>query len=248
MKKSLITGAALLAFTAGTLFANVEMDLNLHITPSHTYKTEYADEDVRDAMKLVGFDGMNITQKTGFGIDTQFGFFFGAPAKFVDLGLNLGFGADMFFSTNAVTVKDGSKVSYLDIDIGGFGANLALDLGPVARFHLGDMHAFYVSPGIRLNFGYFGGDVDGQSGTYVGFISITPAFNLDLGYRFWFLNKQGFHLGLNVGTDLMWDFGGVALPFGDLHIEDLNVKSGFGANIYLGLCFNFGDKAPDIHR
>ena len=154
---------------ASAAFANVEMTLNLYGTP---FTSLVMDEEFDPEIRPQG----------AFGFEDQFGFFFGSPAKFVDIGMTLSYGLDFFrdaeFYANGEKMEDNST---------GFGMNTYLTLGPAARFNIGDMHSFLVSPGLGVNLLAFSDDID-----VIGF---TCDFNLDLGYEICIVNKTGFHIG-----------------------------------------------------
>ncbi|MCI6982639.1 MAG: hypothetical protein MR917_00300 [Treponema porcinum] len=217
--KKLLAVLVAAGVAASAAFANVEMTLNLYGTPFTSL--------VMDAE----FDP-EIRPQGAFGFEEQFGFFFGSPAKFVDIGMTLSNGLDFFrdaeFYANGEKMEDNST---------GFGMNTYLTLGPAARFNIGDMHSFLVSPGLGVNLLAFSDDID-----VIGF---TCDFNLDLGYRIWIVNKTGFHFGFDVGYDLSVPLAGSADVDNDYTYD---VKSGSRNKIYFGIAFNFGDKSPDKFR
>lgn len=220
--KKLLAVLVAAGVAASAAFANVEMTLNLYGTPFTSL--------VMDAE----FDP-EIRPQGAFGFEDQFGFFFGSPAKFVDIGMTLSYGLDFFrdaeFYANGEKMEDNST---------GFGMNTYLTLGPAARFNVGDMHSFLVSPGLGVNLLASSDDID-----VIGF---TCDFNLDLGYRIWIVNKTGFHFGFDVGYDLSVPLAGSAALNGDYVDDTYDVKSGSRNKIYFGVAFNFGDKSPDKFR
>lgn len=213
--------------SAAALSANVEMDLNLYGTPVSTIRT----------LSTVTTNGVTPSReaklKGPFGVDTQFAFYFGSPVKFLDLGLGLSSGMDLFLE--GLVYENDELLGSL-----GFGSlDIYLSIGPSVRFNLGDIHSFSINPGIICNFllaNLFNGAP--EFGFYGG-------FNLDLGYRIWIVNKPGFHFGFDMGTDLVFPFGGI-LSYRDIYdsrsFSD-DVAGGTLAKIYLGVCFNFGDKS-----
>lgn len=234
MKKLLsLLGVAIIG--ASSMFANVEMEFNLYGTPTSTINLK--DRDTSD-------DKFEAKLKDPFGFETQFEFMFGAPAKFIDIGMGLSWGMDFF--NKAEMIYDGNSA-------GDSTLNLAFDtymtLGPAVRFHVGDMHSFLVSPGLICNFMLANGNDMSLLGFYSG-------FNLDLGYRIWVVNKTGFHFGFDVGADLNFPFAGFTHSSVDYKVgsstqtvsSDYDITGGTDAKIYFGVCFNFGDKAPDKAR
>ena len=203
--KKLFSLLAVAVFAVASAFANVEIDLNMYGTPFSEYELE---NDVK------------LRQGNPAGFESQFGFYFGSPTKWLDIGMSL------------------SDSVVLDF---------YLTLGPAVRFNLGKMHSLYVSPGFGYTFSAVGyntyfinryGDEDKEScsGSFGSF-----DFNFDLGYRFWLVNKTGFHFGFDVGYDLSVPL--VATTFGDFDKSDVN--GGQRHKIYFGVAFNFGDKSPD---
>ena len=234
--KKLLTLFSITVLGLSTAFANVEMDLNLYSAPASTIKVK-AQTD--------GFSA-ELNPKNAFGVETQFGFFFDAPKSFLDWGLGLSFGVD--FNDKASASISGYDFDNFPLD---FSFSTYLTLGPAFRFHVGDRHSFLVSPGLMCNFQNMWCDDFSWLGFYTG-------FNLDLGYRFWIVNKTGYHFGFNVGIDTTFPFNGYAytsrlFPEYESHTSrhldhDFDIKGGNSTKIYFGLCFNFGDKAPDKAR
>lgn len=210
-----------------TLSANVEMDLNFYGTPASSIRTTSGNDDLRVAKP-----------EFPFGLDTQFAFYFGSPVKFLDLGLGLSGGAD-FFLKGLIYEDNNNTLGSL----GGGSFDMYFSIGASARFNIGDMHSFSVTPGILCDFllaDLFSGEP--IFGGYGG-------FSLDLGYRIWIVSKPGFHFGFDLGTDLIFPFFGI-LQYRDAYAgyHDstrffCDVTGGTIAKIYLGLCFNFGDKS-----
>ena len=82
MKKFFFAIGLMAGLGVSSLFANVEMGLNLYGTPYSGIKIKDTDNDIDSTAQL----------KDQFGFETQFEFFFGAPAKFVDVGMGLSWG------------------------------------------------------------------------------------------------------------------------------------------------------------
>lgn len=230
MKKFFFAIGLMAGLGVSSLFANVELGLNLYGTPYSGIKIEDTDHDIESTAQL----------KDPFGFETQFEFFFGAPAKFVDVGMGLSWGMDFF--NKMELFYDGKS---LGSNTFGFAFDSYMTLGPAVRFHVGDMNSFLVSPGLICNFVYGAG----RHPRLVGFYS---GFNLDLGYRLWVVNKTGFHFGFDVGADLNFPFAGFSRTrFSTSAVEidgAYDIKGGTDAKIYFGIVFNFGDKAPDKAR
>ena len=225
--KKLLSLLGITIIGVSSIFANVEMEFNLYGTPTSTI-------NLKDSVDANG--NLEAKLNNPFGFETQFEFMFAEPSKFIDIGMGLSWGMDFFNKIEMLNNSESLGSNYFD-----FGFNTYLTLGPAARFHIGDMHSFLVNPGLIFNFGYA---KDYKS----KFMEFYTGFNLDLGYRIWVANKTGFHFGFDIGTDLSFPFKGFANGTINKSTDYYNydIASGTNAKIYFGVCFNFGDKAPDI--
>jgi hypothetical protein len=84
------------------------------------------------------------------------------------------------------------------------------------------------------------------------FLSFATSINVGLGYRFWFVNKGGFHFGLCAGTNISFDkdglfYSGLASDSLDESI-DYEISSGLKTEFYLGVVFNFGDRSIEKYN
>ena len=222
--KKLFGLLAVAGFAVTSAFANVEMDLNMYGTPFSEYEIE---NDVK------------LRQGNPVGFESQFGFYFGSPTKWLDIGMSLSDGIDVGASGVEIGINDNFSKPDDSIVFDFF-----FTLGPAVRFNLGKMHSLYFSPGFGYNISVLGCDInyiDEYRDNYKegGFSSFD--FNLDLGYRVWIVNKTGFHFGFDVGYDLSVPLE--TSSFGDF--EEADVLGGQRHKIYFGVAFNFGDKSPD---
>lgn len=211
--------AAVLA--AGTVSANTEIT-------SHIYGAVISERDTEGDVTLE-FD-------TPIGFEDQFGFYFGSPAEFLDLGMSVSVGMDFFWDS---TMKVGAiELSELDDS----GMDLYCTVGPAVRFNIGDRHSIFVSPGLGYNM--LISTADGYD-----LIISEVDFNFDIGYRFWLVNITGFHFGFSAGYDISVPLFGTAGFYFD-HYDDINrdLTGGSIGKFYLGVAFNFGDKSPDKYR
>lgn len=78
--KKLFGLLAVAGFAVTSAFANVEMDLNMYGTPFSEY-------EIKDDVKL--------RQGNPAGFESQFGFYFGSPVKWLDIGMSLSDGIDV---------------------------------------------------------------------------------------------------------------------------------------------------------
>ncbi len=230
---------ALALFLAGvTASANIEIAIDYYGLP--LYQENLTNETVNVNSSLI--------YSSPAGIKNDFSFFcrtYGLAEKnmTLDFGLNLGFGVDFISSwqyagQNAVTS----------------GTDSWFVLGPAARLNLNEYHAVSLSIGYRFNYfttsyittDYIKGKADVTLKEYSSII------NLNVCYRFWLVNKPGYHFGFNVGTDLGIIAGGGGQATIIYRNNKINDKTaihrngpGFTTDIYLGACFNFGDRGCD---
>ena len=225
--KKLFGLLAVAGFAVTSAFANVEMDLNMYGTPFSEY-------EIKDDVKL--------RQGNPAGFESQFGFYFGSPVKWLDIGMSLSDGIDVGASGVEIGINDNFSKPDDSIVFDFF-----FTLGPAVRFNLGKMHSLYFSPGFGYNFSVLGYNIkcideygDNYKKSFSGGFSSFD-FNLDLGYRVWIVNKTGFHFGFDVGYDLSVPLE--TSSFGDF--DKIDVLGGQRHKIYFGVAFNFGDKSPD---
>lgn len=242
-----LMAAVAVAFTMAATFANVEMDLNMYGTPLCQYNL---DTDFDTTVKL----------NNPIGFDTKWGFMIGAPAPFCDIGIKFDYAFDFFWNMETEFEARGKSV---DVDTHILGVGVNFTLGPLVRFNLGNWHTIYVSPGLMAKFhfafdeydqykyadenekdGY--GNTEHKDADMVGFAG-GLAFDLDIGYRVWLINRSGFHFGLDVGVDMNWPL--VVKVWDDtIGWYDSKTDGSGEYKIYFGFCFNFGDKSPDKYR
>lgn len=225
--KKLLAGLAVLSVAIFNAAANTEIDLNFYSAPLASYKLEQNTD-------------VELRPTAPFGFENQFGFYFGSPAKWLDIGLALSDGLDFNVGTK-VYYKEKEQLSK-DTS---FGLSTYLTLGPAVRFNLGNMHSFFVSTGLggslsitevpTIEYNSYNDDVEIKSSNE-SIISLD--YNLDLGYRIWIVNKTGFHFGFDVGYDL-------TLPLASISSYKKDIKGCEKHKIYFGIAFNFGDKSPD---
>lgn len=228
--KKLFGLLAVAGFAVTSAFANVEMDLNMYGTPFSEYEVNESGVDAK------------LRQGNPAGFESQFGFYFGSPVKWLDIGMSLSDGIDIGASGVEIGINDNFSKPDDSIVFDFF-----FTLGPAVRFNLGKMHSLYFSPGFGYNISVLGYNIkyideygDNYKKSFSGGFSSFD-FNLDLGYRVWIVNKTGFHFGFDVGYDLSVPLK--TSSFGDF--DKIDVRGGQRHKIYFGVAFNFGDKSPD---
>ena len=83
--------------------------------------------------------------------------------------------------------KGSSKVGNKALD--NVALNNYITFGPAFRLKFGDMHSLSISPGVGMSW---------ILGEKVSEFCIN--LNLDIGYRLWLINSDGFHFGLGAGS------------------------------------------------
>ena len=214
---------AVLILSSTFVFANVEMDMNFFASP------------VKDSVLGRGKDDTYVAKCTvPLGLELQWGFYFGQPRKVFDAGLGLSVGFSGIYDYDIY--KGSSKVGNKALD--NVALNNYITFGPAFRLKFGDMHSVSISPGVGMSW-----IIDKK----VSEFGIN--LNLDIGYRLWLINSDGFHFGLGIGSDLSYCTMGGSSYSVYTDSEDIEHIAGFNAGsidckIYLGVVFNFGDKRP----
>ncbi len=228
MRKFLISSALALLIVGAVSAADIELGINYFAVPYQSFSGE---------------DDTKVTLPEPAGVEVNASFFFGSPCSFIDLGLNVRGGVGFVGWFNGK--EDGEKEKY-DVE-GGWDA--FFKIGPTIRFNLGEMHSIVVAPGFQFNYG-----LSNDNGRYNPDYELEcPKFDLEIGYRCWFIHSPNYNFGLDVGTDLQWysgyidcmDCGG----YNDYYNEGdpLEVDGGFAWKIYVGVCFNWGKRSIYRH-
>ena len=236
MKNFLATASLIPIFVGGIAFANVEMDVNVYLNPSHSYNIEEKSD----------YSSVSMKQSCAIGTEMQWGFFIGHPSKILDIGINFSYGTDLFRNMDIGNAHGDGII----------GVNAHAALGPAFRLSPFDWFSVYISPSFKVNTAVHIFESSQRRNEYweelylgSGIVMITPEINLDLGARFWVVRASKFHFGLDVGVDLSWDIPSHIWHWNVIDSdwagyqnlkENKYVNYGFGANMYLGLCFNFG--------
>lgn len=233
--KKLLSFVTVLVLAGSAIFANVEIRLNYVGIPEQALNLQDSKEsDVK----------MKSSISSSFGLEQGFNFYFGSNASIFDAGLGLNWGLTTVKALK--TTANGTTTEEKNMS----GIDFYMNIGPTFRFTFGNMHSFVITPSIGLDTVVVSKNDGSVKITYT---SVLPVLNFNLGYRLWFLNKTGFHMGLNTSFDLGFALSGVA----DLNAtikgyggsstikEDFSVNSGITTRLSLGLVFNFGDRGVD---
>lgn len=237
MKKRFVLVFAVF-FLSASVFANVELSQRLFISPINLMALESDSDGVVPEQQMI------FKMPSYIGTEVDANFFFGSPCSFIDLGLNVNFGCD--FASKVIFEKDDATDT-----MKGFATELAFLIGPVIRFNIGERHSFVVTPGVKFDLLYLIQDLD-EDTDEESFLSFATSINVGLGYRFWFVNKGGFHFGLCAGTNISFDkdglfYSGLASDSLDESI-DYEISSGLKTEFYLGVVFNFGDRSIEKYN
>ena len=246
----------LLAFiAAGTLaataaFANVELDLNYQaIIADNYFMTNEMTSDSTQNLTTQPLDrSLSYILTAPLGADLNVNIFFGKSPRKFEAGLHFGLG---FAVPTEVTVNDdGTETKLVEtlkkndpkglVQAGGFGASF--EIGPVFRFSLNQTHQFSITPSLFFRFDALA--VRNSVDEMASFGDFAMGIDLDAGYKLWLVNKSGFHFGLNTGVGLEIPTFATGL-FEDGSSVLLTSGSEFGFKVYLGVCFNFGDRGVD---
>lgn len=218
---------AVLILSCTFVFANVEMDMAFGYSPYYSSNVENQDSSCLQVYN------------NALSFDLGWGFYFGSPAKNFDMGLSLSTGFERFFKFD-VFDSNGIKIGSADKL---FGINYYISVAPAFRVNFSKMHSLVVNPGLSY---FIGGNLVSPFQSFI----IGTAFNLDVGYRFWFVNNENFHFGLSFGYNLKVPFLGWSVySYNNLSSEKEsfsgNTFGGTDNKISLGLVFNFGSRGID---
>lgn len=228
--KKLISLFAVFAISAVTAFANVEISHNLSISPIGAYAIQMQDDTSIDGYYLKIGD---------FKAENEFNFFFGSPL-FMDIGLNLRTGLGVFtcdgFEYDGDTETDST-----------FGISYSMAMGPSVRFNINNRHSFIAScdiGGYMCTNSILLDDDDIEHNMW----GITVEDQI--GYRFWIVNKTGFHFGLACNANYSIPVYGSYSNFKSEtetpgYSADFDVTGGSVFTVSFGLVFNFGDRGYD---
>ncbi|MBQ0002428.1 MAG: hypothetical protein KBT21_02710 [Treponema sp.] len=262
--KKLLAILVVLATVSASVFANVELSESYFITPTGFFNQDLkfsANEKVNGDKK--GYSGSSegsAEYQSWAGSETRAAFYFGSPCSFLDLGMNLGFSVNWF---DSITIKQKVKNTNTDTvtedwsyKFNGSGFDLDFLIGPAVRFNFGPRHSVVINP--AFGFGVLSmsdGKISGNENSKTEIFGFSIDLALDVGYRFWVLNTNGFHLGIAAGCNFV--FPVVAFVAQDEKIKKNGQWVGSGRTelspfvggvkpqIYLGVALNFGDRSVE---
>ena len=131
------------------------------------------------------------------------------------------------------------------VGIGTYGIAAFIGASPIFRYNIDEKNAWALAAGVKV-----------EGGTMPLWFASVP---LTFSYKHWFIQGDGFLLGLNSGFCLDIPFAGSA-DFSRWEVETLDLRgsyyehevydtyallSGIGARFFFGICLNFGKRACD---
>lgn len=230
-KKIIISFIFCILFVFST-FANTEIAMNLYAMPIvNFFNLRYAaPEDTQTKLNWT------IGRALGIGYDHEVSYFIGSPTSFLDLGINTGFALGGSFGGKET--KDGEAKNFSTGDF-----SLSFMVGSIARFNLGVRHSFVIASDLRTQLRF---DTGGDDAPFKTETAWDLAVDLDLGYRFWFVNRQDYSFGLSVGANLACPLVGVLTRVEEASNTEKSTNynyNGFETKIYLGIVFNTGTRS-----
>lgn len=236
MKKKITILLALVTLAVTSAMANVEIDLNYYLSPV-----------ISRTVKNNGIE-MKHSYPSYFGLGPSFNFFFGQKASMFDVGLNLDMGLHVI--SGPMTTKQNEKEYKSKDDFAGVG--MFLSAGPVFRITPLDIVSISLIPGLQVGFDVAYRNLD--TAQEYGFIDFNAAVSLNAAAKVWLVNKTGFHFGLNVGADVDFPLAGIWGSGLGHNAEnwtftkadsDFNYVGGLNFRAFVGVAFQFGDRAFD---
>ncbi|MCR5253911.1 MAG: hypothetical protein K6C98_09385 [Treponema sp.] len=202
-------------------FANIELDTTLYGSPFNQRPMK-GENDAFDFKLKEGF---------AFGSEDSVAFYFGDKSTKFDIGLGI-FVAFDIFST--------AKFDSDSVDVTGI--NFAMGIGPAFRYSFSEKFSLFARPSFAM--GITGLKPSKDNTNDVVFSDFSALFDLNVGGRSWLLNADGFHLGITYGA--IFEAGAGSGIKAEKQQDDIKYDvSNVAFKIYVGACFNFGDRGID---
>lgn len=161
-----------------------------------------------------------ISENSPVGVNLNAAMYFVSPNQYVDIGFTGNIGIDSFgriYSTSYIPA---------------IGKVFSAGFAPAFRFNLGSFTSFYVAPG--FTFDKMTAEVNPDN-LYSSIIS----FEVDAGYRGWFITNPKYNFGVCAGLKLGLPFAGTVNAAED----SMKITGQLTKKVYLGICMNFGTKS-----
>ena len=210
-----------LIFVGTFAFANIELDTTLYGSPFNKRPMK-GENDAFDFKLKEGF---------AFGSEDSVAFYFGDKSTKFDIGLGIFVAFDVF-----------SKIEADSKSVDVTGVNLGMGIGPAFRYSFSEKFSLFARPSLAMGLTGFKPSKDNPDD--ITFSDFSALFDLNIGGRSWLLNTDGFHLGITYGG--IFEAGAGSGTRIEKHQSDINYDvSNVAFKIYVGACFNFGDRGID---
>ena len=241
MKKLLSVFIMFLFSVSAYSMANIELDLGFPIGIQNRQNVKYKWSNVKGEHMDLGLPDGYSENSGGSGMEFRGNFFFVSPNKYIDFGFEAGLGWLLWEETE---LSDGLPGSECTND--GW-SNFYILCGPALRVNFNRFASVAFSAGFKPLMGFI--DFDGYGNYEDGFMAGVDAYFSASG-KFWVVSKRRFHFGFNTGINIFVPINGY-YSF-DPEYEHTGYwqckydrSDSFGANFYIGVCFNFGAMSLD---
>ncbi len=229
--KFIVLSVVITGISCSQVFAK---DIELSLSYLNLLRNDSVLRD-RNSSTAFSFDKDRRIIKSPFGAQASASFFATSLFDYVDFGIGIEGGVSIF---------DKYKLGSHTVDVNS-GYDFSVAIGPVFRVNLGRRNSLFFFPGAQFN--YRTVDVKTNSlGVKIKQKERNVAFNLDAGYRFWFLCTENYLMGLNFGVD--W-----TLPISSYCKYAVDRESTLYREtelrifkFYVGLSFNIGQRGVDL--
>ncbi|MBP5252112.1 MAG: hypothetical protein J6Z17_06850 [Treponema sp.] len=244
MKKILVVALTLIFSISAYAGANIEVDAGFPLGIKNRTNVKYSWSNVKGERMDLGLSDGYSEDSSGIGLEYRGNFFFVSPNKYIDFGFEAGFGLFQWEKTVFSDDLPGEK--------NGFDSwsNYYVLLGPVLRINFNRLCSVSFSAGFKPLAGSITFDGSKSSGYYDDcFMAGVDAY-FSASSKLWLVSKTTFHFGLNAGINVFTPLTGYysfdqAKAYTGAWDCEYNIDSGYGANLYLGVCFNFGRLSLD---
>ena len=176
-----------------------------------------------------------VNPEFSFGVEDNVAIFFGSSPKKLDIGLSLISGFSYASKTEAklsfseISTKGKYNVSDIDFWLGA---------GPAFRYSFNQKFSLCLHPDFVVDFRTVSFNDYSDK-----IVDVSFGANFNLGGRYWLVNKNGFHFGIDGGVQfgVMGTVGKLTEDFYDIEYTGTRVSTKF----HLGVCFNIGDRGID---
>lgn len=217
LRRSFILSIFIL-FAAHSASASVELDFNYYAVPSSARVYQCPDGKLASA----GYSLCGTEAELAW-------YFYRNKIDSFQAGVNASFGNQIFKIVN---------LSLTDFRLT-FSAELTASLGPAVRFTLAPGHSLMLNPALQFNAGFLWDNIKNLYGM------IDLSAQLNIGYKWWFLNTEYVRVGLNLqtgyGIPMTGVFKGLEIKSNGIIFQDsTKLLKGHDFKIYLGIALDIG--------